>query len=191
MKKKIKKYVVTVIAVILLGGFIVHFNDILEYKQESEDYIDAVYESKTERLRSILREQLEIDAYNTFEEKYGFNPVAFGELPDDLQFNTMAIEEPKVRMQYTGTNGRTLELIIIIPGYGRENEIVDVEGEFQINYELQTDEFLVNVNQYRDRNTKKMIMHTYFVRPENVKYHIVGYDIAPTEFDEIVRNITE
>ena len=37
-------------------------------------------------------------------------------------------KERCIRMQYKGTDDRRLELIIIIPGYGKENEIVDIEG---------------------------------------------------------------
>jgi hypothetical protein len=131
----------------------------------------------------------ESEAYSAFEDTYGFLPAAFEDLPDDLKFEKMEIEEPKIRMQYRGTDDRRIELIIIIPGYGRENEIVRVDGEFQISYDLQTKDRLFNVDQYRNVNTKKMIMLTLFVSEEYTRYYVLSYDIAPIEFDEIIQNI--
>jgi hypothetical protein len=132
---------------------------------------------------------VETEAYEAFEEEYGFSPVRFGTLPEDMVFEKIVMEDPKVRFLYKGVDDRYFELLIIVPNHTWEDEVIRIDGELKAAYEMQAKNFSVNVQQYEEFQSKKTIMSTYFLGEERTFYHITGYHVKPIEFDEVVRNL--
>ena len=191
--KNIKRYVIAAVAVILLGTLVVHFDDIREYKQECEEYMDDAYEARTERMRGILKENLEKEAYEMIQEEYGIVPLTFGYLPDDLKFSSAELIEEKeyAVLRYEAEDDKWIELYVLDPHRSKhEGGVAEVSGESQVSYRVDVDDVSVQVEQFKDNVSEKTKMYSPFDK-DGVRYEILSHNIAPVEYDKVIENLLQ
>lgn len=196
MKKNIKLYVIAVISVVFLGALVVHFDDIREYKQECEEYMDDAYEARTERMQSILKEELEKEAYKNeayemIKKEYGIMPLTFGYLPAGLRFKSIEFLEEKeyAVLRYEAEDDKWIELYVLDPHRSKhEGGVAEVSGESQASYRVDADDVSVQVEQFKDNVSEKTRMFSPFV-VNDVRYEILSHNIEPVEYDKVIENL--
>lgn len=135
-----------------------------------------------------VEELNEEQAYEKIEDKFGFYPVKFIYLPEEISFLEAEIDEmiPRIYMLY-GENQDVKISYIIRPNYKEGSWSKDIEDELLEEYEKEFEHTTVYVKKYLIENeTVRWIIRFEY---KGVNYSMYIFDEEKTEIEKIIEGL--